>query len=155
MHNAIADPAVLNKVGIHEVVVIVDDINYQGSKTYYVEVVGEDGYSSKLQRVTAELAELTGNLTAESITATEENFEIVKGIEQLLATLDEEELQAEALDKYKTIAAAWHSAAGIDENVIKTAKAIGDSPIKWLYVAVAMNALVAAMYVVSKGGLLK
>ncbi len=151
---ATVDPSTLDQIGIHQVTVTIQDTNYQGSKTYNVELVGDDGYSQNLHEVLQALNELVGNVTADTLSSSDEHFAIVKGIESELSKLnaDEKELGADELVKYQAIVDAWNNAAAIDDSVIETAKALADAPINWLFTISALNVLLSALYVVGKGG---
>ena len=154
--DATVSPSTLEELGVHVVTVTIDDDNYCGTCTFNVEVVRADGYSQTLLKVLSNLEELAGSLSADTITATQENYAAVKGIVTELNKLSNEDKRVgeEELAPYIEIVEAWDSAANIDDGVIETAQAIADAPLKGLFAIAALNALVAAAYVIAKGGIL-
>ena len=101
------------------------------------------------------MASLCGDLTADTLTATEENFTKLKQAQSLIDGLTEDEKTsgAERLAPYTELIQSWDKAQ-IAEDVISTAKAIADAPLKGLMLATSLNALIAIAYVALKGGIL-
>ncbi len=150
------DPAELTEVKIYTVTVTINDDNYEGSREFTVEVVTDDGFSQNLKNVLAELERIVGDVTKDTLSSTQEHFDMIKEIEEQLAKLTEtdKELGAAKLAKYEELVETWHDAANISDEVIETAKTMADSPIKWLFALAEMSILLAAMYVIGKGGLM-
>ncbi len=146
----------LTASGTYTIVVTINDVNYEGSRTFTVEVLTEEGYSQALSDALKELEEKVGDLTADALTSSEEHFEIIKQVKAILNALSEEDKQAgaEQLAKYEELVETWDAAADISDDVIETAKNIADMPIKWLFAMAEMSVLLAALYVVGKGGLM-
>ena len=149
------DPQEITSTGYITVTVTIEDTNYTGSKTYTVTVAGADGVTGRLQEVLDELASLCGDLTADTLTATDENFTKLKQAQSLIDSLTEDEKVsgAERLAPYTELIQSWDKAQ-IAEDVISTAKAIADAPLKGLMLATSLNALIAIAYVALKGGIL-
>ena len=138
--------------GSFSVVLDVVDDNYQGSQTFTVEV--EDKSTVHLDKVLARLHELADDLTTDELTL--DDFDVMRQVYQLLNSLsDEERAQAgDELEHFDELVACWNSAAN-DNDVVKTAQIVADAPINWLFAtAASLSALLAACYVVAKGGLL-
>ncbi len=149
-------PAQLTEVKEYSVTVTIDDKNYAGSRTFTVEVLTAEGYSQTLSDALKQLKEIVGDLTADTLTSSEEHFDIIKRVKAILDGLSEEDKTAgaEQLAKYEELVETWETAADISDDVIDTAKDIADLPIKWLFAMAEMSILLAAMYVIGKGGLM-
>lgn len=153
--NASSDPSSISSLGETTVTVTIDDINYTGSKSYTVNVVDADGFTTNLGNVLKQLKELCGEMTVDSLSSTQETFNALKQAKELLNSLSEEEKEAGRLQlaPYTQLLDAWNNLAHVDESVITTAEAIASVPVKGLMIFATLNALLAAAFAVLKGGI--
>ena len=86
----------------------------------------------------------------------QEHYELVKGVRGILDGLSDEvwDEGEEELSFYQEFVDVWDNSADVDDNIVQTAKAIADAPIKGLFVVATLNALLAVAYAVAKGGIL-
>ncbi len=122
----------------------------------YRAASGFDGEIDKdyIDHVVDLLSELFGDLKPEEIT--EEHFDLLVKAYSIIHTLTDEEIETyeTKLKPYQAYIDAWNKAAN-DTGVIDTAEVIAHAPINGLFATVAgLNVLLAAAYVVLKGGIL-
>ena len=136
------------------VVVTIEDTNYCGGTKFLVIVTDANGYTEHLKAVLKTLAELVKGLDKAALKA--EDYETLVEVYGALESLDaaEREVGAVQLAEYQEYVDAWEELADIDD-VLETAEAIADAPIKSLFAAAAMlTALAGLAYIATKGGLL-